>query len=107
MYYGHYLVGSAALGLPATLDKAAFFDALAPVTNGSGFFEALGAILAVGGDIALRWAVGALIVSMICAIPAYFVTYWALSRRRGVTASMTAQTSIAPASGSGEEKIKT
>jgi uncharacterized protein (DUF2062 family) len=82
MYYGHYLVGSAALGRPALLGKAAFLEALAPLTGLADFREAVGPMLALGGDIALRWTVGAVIVSAVCGTVGYLVAYWALTHSR-------------------------
>lgn len=82
MYYGHYLLGSAVLGRAPLFDQAAFREALAPLMGCDGLSEAVGPLLSVGGDLALRWAVGAVIVSAVCGTTAYLVAYGALLRAR-------------------------
>jgi uncharacterized protein (DUF2062 family) len=75
MYYGYYRLGTFILGYESIMSSDAFRQAMKPLLSAEYFWESLPAFLALGEDILIRWAVAAVLVSVITAIPGYVLTY--------------------------------
>ncbi len=81
MYYGFYWLGCAILGDQALMSMSDFHKLIHPMINADHFWEAVREFVALGADLLLKWAIGALICSSVIAAIGYVVGYWLLRKR--------------------------
>lgn len=81
IYTGYYYLGSLILGRSQTIGIDQFREALQPIVHADHFLAALKEFLVLDLEILTRWAIAASIVSIICAVAGYVITYRIRMRR--------------------------
>ncbi len=81
MYYGYYLLGCRLMGASGTITRETFADLLGPLFESGYFWQSLQKFGGLGCDILLRWSFGALIVSSLAALSAYFAGFYLMTLR--------------------------
>lgn len=82
MYYIFYLIGSICLAKDAVKGMSDFEALFKPISESEGIGQAFGQFLALGGDILLRWFLGALIFAVPIALASYFISLRLLKLRQ-------------------------
>jgi len=81
MYYGYYYLGSLILGKPEVMTLEGFHQLMHPVTKAGYFWQSLRAFAHLGGDLVLRWATAAAILSIGAGTLGYVAGYFLQTRR--------------------------
>lgn len=82
MYYTFYLIGSICLGKPPATNFQDFQVLFKPIFEAGGITEACAQILTLGGDVVLRWFVGAFASAIPLGLMSYFVSLRFLKSRQ-------------------------
>ncbi|MBI5248479.1 MAG: DUF2062 domain-containing protein [Desulfomonile tiedjei] len=81
VYYAYYYMGSLILGDPEILEFERFRSLLSPLLDRTYFWEAASAFGTLGYEILLRWAVSAVILSVVFGTLGYVITYRIQAKR--------------------------
>lgn len=83
MYYGFYCLGSVVLGHSPVMSVEEFRNLLRPILHAGYFWDSMCSFLYLGGDLLVRWCVGALVVGATAGMVGYVVGYRARKKRCG------------------------
>ncbi|MGC8603172.1 MAG: DUF2062 domain-containing protein [Desulfomonilaceae bacterium] len=87
LYYGYYLLGSYALGEPASLSFDNFRKTVAPVMNSEYFWESMSTFFRLSGAVLLRWLTAGISLAVVIGALGYTVTYSIQKKRLHRTAA--------------------
>ena len=75
LYYGYYWLGSLVLGRPVSMKFEVFRRLMNPVLETASFWEVHSALIQLGCEIFMRWALAAAILAAITGALGYLVTF--------------------------------